>query len=102
MWALNLMKYHSVAQYADDRATTISGAEADELYHPEGPLHRCGSRVLLIAEVVTQLVGDDIGWDRVAMAQKPHVILEGGGHFLQEDVSPAYNKVLCAWLRSTE
>lgn len=34
-------------------------------------------------------------------AGQPHVVLEGGGHFLQEDVSPAYNEVLCTWLEAT-
>jgi haloalkane dehalogenase len=33
---------------------------------------------------------------------QPHVILEGGGHFLQEDVSDEYNRVLLAWLEATE
>lgn len=34
-------------------------------------------------------------------AGQPHVVLEGGGHFLQEDVSPAYNEVLCTWQEAT-
>ena len=29
---------------------------------------------------------------------QPHVILEGGGHFLQEDIPEAYNEALLAWL----
>ena len=29
-----------------------------------------------------------------------HVILEGGGHFLQEDIPDAYNEALTRWLRS--
>ena len=31
-------------------------------------------------------------------ADEPHVILEGGGHFLQEDIPEAYNKALISWL----
>ena len=41
MWALNLMKYRPVAQYADGRVSTISGAEADEIYKPDEPLAQC-------------------------------------------------------------
>jgi haloalkane dehalogenase len=33
---------------------------------------------------------------------QPHVILEGGGHFLQEDIPEAYNKALGQWLAATE
>ncbi len=29
---------------------------------------------------------------------QPHVILEGGGHFLQEDIGEAYTEVLMTWL----
>ena len=43
------------------------------------------------------------GWKpivaRIPGAQgQPHVILEGGGHFLQEDLGPAYTDALMAWL----
>lgn len=43
------------------------------------------------------------GWkaivDRIpGAAGQPHVILEGGGHFLQEDIPDAYNEALLAWL----
>jgi hypothetical protein len=71
MWALNLMKYRPVAQYADGRESTISGAEADEVYKPDEPLARVGARILFIAEVIAQPVGDDTVWDRVAVAQYP-------------------------------
>jgi haloalkane dehalogenase len=33
---------------------------------------------------------------------QPHVILEGGGHFLQEDIPDHFNRVLVDWLRNTE
>ena len=69
MWALNLMKYRTVAEYEDGRATTRSGAEADDLYAPHEPLAAVGSRVVLVAPVVHQLVGDRTVWDRVAIAQ---------------------------------
>jgi haloalkane dehalogenase len=35
-------------------------------------------------------------------AGQPHVILEGGGHFLQEDRPDAYNAALLAWLGDPE
>ena len=43
------------------------------------------------------------GWKpivrRIPGAQgQPHVILEGGGHFLQEDIPEAYNRALLEWL----
>ena len=33
---------------------------------------------------------------------KPHVILEGGGHFLQEDLGESYTDELMAWLGSAK
>ncbi len=69
MWALNLMKYRAVAEYEDGRETTLSGAEADDVYAPHEQLAAVGSRILLVAPVVHQLVGDDTVWDRVAIAQ---------------------------------
>jgi len=71
MWALNLMKYRRVAEYADGRESSITGAQADEVYRPDGPLAKVGARIVLIAEVAAQLVGDDTHWDRVAIAQYP-------------------------------
>lgn len=34
-------------------------------------------------------------------AGQPHTVLEGGSHFLQEDVPDAYAQVLVNWLEST-
>lgn len=69
MWALNLMKYREVAEYADGRTSTITGVEADDEYAPHEHLAAVGSRLILIAPVVHQLVGDDWMWDRIAIAQ---------------------------------
>jgi len=69
MWALNLMQYHEQAQYDDGRASELSGIEADDAYAPTEHLKAVGSRIVLIAPVVHQLVGDDTTWDRVAIAQ---------------------------------
>lgn len=51
------------------------------------------------------LVAPD-GWkpivDRIpGAAGQPHVILEGGGHFLQEDIPEAFNDALLPWLEAT-
>ena len=69
MWALNLMKYRDRADYADGRESGLSGIEADNAYAPHEHLAAVGSRVILMAPVVHQLVGDDWRWDRVAIAQ---------------------------------
>lgn len=69
MWALNLMKYRQKANYADGRASDLSGAEADERYAPIEHLRKVGSRAIFVAPVVHQLVGDDWVWDRIAIAQ---------------------------------
>ena len=69
MWALNLMKYREQADYADGRETALSGVEADDLYAPHEHLAAVGSRIILVAPVVHQLVGDDTRWDRIAIAQ---------------------------------
>ena len=71
MWALNLMKYRPIADYQDGRDLHISGADADLLYNPTGPLAIVGGRVLLAADVLHQISGDDIQWDRVAVAYYP-------------------------------
>lgn len=72
MWALNLMKYRAVADYADGRETTLTGQEADDRYAPVGPLAEVGARLVLLAPVLHQLVGDATTWDRVAIAQYPY------------------------------
>lgn len=69
MWALNLMKYRALADYEDGRATTLTGAEADDVYAPREQLAAVGSRIVLVAPVLHQLVGDHTVWDRVAIAQ---------------------------------
>ncbi|MDH3705801.1 MAG: hypothetical protein OES57_07015 [Acidimicrobiia bacterium] len=69
MWALNLMKYRERAEYADGRESSLTGAEADEVYAPHEHLAAVGSRIILVAPVVHHLVGDDWRWDRIAIAQ---------------------------------
>lgn len=69
MWALNLMKYRERAEYADGRESALSGLEADDTYAPHEHLRNVGSRLLMMAPVLHQLVGDDTQWDRIAIAQ---------------------------------
>ena len=69
MWALNLMKYRKRAEYADGRESSISGMEADDEYAPREHLRKVGSRIVMMAPVVHQLVGDEHVWDRIAIAQ---------------------------------
>ncbi len=69
MWALNLMKYRDRAEYGDGRESSISGMEADDVYAPHEHLRKVGSRLIMMAPVVHQLVGDSHVWDRIAIAQ---------------------------------
>jgi len=71
MWALNLMKYRSAAQYEDGRETTLTGQEADDAYTPTEQLAAVGARLIMAGQVVHQLVGDDTVWDRIGIAQYP-------------------------------
>lgn len=69
MWALNLMKYRERAEYTDGRESSISGMEADDVYAPHEHLREVGSRIVMMAPVFHQLVGDGHVWDRIAIAQ---------------------------------
>ena len=74
MWALNLMKYKEVADYGDagfPDGKPISGLEADDLYSPIEELASVGARLVLLAPVVHQLVGDATVWDRVGLVAYP-------------------------------
>ena len=71
VWMLNLMKYHTVAQYADDRDVAISGQEADDLYSPVDVLAEIGAEPVFFADVDTQLLGESPMWDRVAVVKYP-------------------------------
>ncbi|MSX01959.1 MAG: hypothetical protein F2813_02245 [Actinobacteria bacterium] len=69
-WAVNLMKYREVADYADGRETTLTGREADDLYAPLGPLAEIGAIPAFQADVTDQLAGDP-AWDRIAIVRYP-------------------------------
>ena len=69
-WALNLMKYRSVAAYADGESTTVSGKDADDAYSPLGPLRAIGAVVAFHGDVLDQRAGDPT-WDRVGIVRYP-------------------------------
>jgi len=71
MWALNLMKYREVADYADGRESNLTGQEADDAYAPLGPLAAVGARVVFVGQVAGQLRGDDTEWDRIGVVLYP-------------------------------
>lgn len=68
-WALNLMKYHEVAQYRDGRQG-ISGREADDAYAPFESLTAVGAAITFVGDVAEQPLGDPT-WDRVAVVRYP-------------------------------
>ena len=72
MWALNLMSYREIAEYADGRETTLTGWEADNLYSPLESLAAVGAELVIVAIVVDQPAGDDHKWDRVAIVKYPY------------------------------
>lgn len=71
VWMVNLMRYRERADYADGRATTLTGREADDRYAPLGPLAEVGAEIVLVAEVEAQLLGAQPAWDRVAVVRYP-------------------------------
>lgn len=69
-WAVNLMDYRELADYADGRETTLSGREADDLYAPLGPLAEIGAMPAFSANVIQQPLGKP-AYDRVAIVRYP-------------------------------
>lgn len=67
---INLMKYHERAQYADGSDGGVSGKEADDRYAPVAVLREIGARVVLHADVDTQLDGTPT-WDRIGIVEYP-------------------------------
>lgn len=70
-WMVNLMKYKEVADYADGRASTVSGREADDIYAPVAVLGDIGAQIVFVSDVDQQLLGDSPIWDRVAIVKYP-------------------------------
>ena len=101
------------APYPDPSLTIGSRAFTQLLpTRPDNPMYPANHKAWKVFEqwtkpVLTIFSDMDVvapdGWrpivDRIpGAAGQPHVILEGGGHFLQEDIPDAYNEVLLAWL----
>lgn len=71
VWMVNLMKYRDIADYADGRASTITGRQADDLYTPRGPLAAIGAEIVFAGDVDRQPVGEAPVWDRVGVVRYP-------------------------------
>jgi hypothetical protein len=69
IWALNLMKYHQVARYSDERQG-VTGREADDAYAPFKSLAAVGAAIEFVGNVTSQPLGDP-QWDRVAVVRYP-------------------------------
>ena len=70
-WALNLMKYREIAEYADGRAEAKSGREADDEYTPRESLAGIGAQIVFAAEVERISSGDGTAWDRIGIVRYP-------------------------------
>ena len=71
VWMVNLMKYREVADYADGRASDISGQAADDLYSPLESLAAVGARPVFFGDVDQQLLGAGPEWDRIGVVKYP-------------------------------
>ncbi|MEI8238768.1 MAG: hypothetical protein WCI22_05060 [Actinomycetota bacterium] len=71
IWMVNLMSYRDKADYADGRASNVSGKEADDRYAPLGPLAAIGAEPVFFADVDTQFLNDTPKWDRVGIVKYP-------------------------------
>ena len=71
VWMVNLMKYRERADYADGRASSISGREADDVYSPLDSLAAVGAAPVFFGNVEQQLLGDDTTWDRIGVVKYP-------------------------------
>ena len=70
VWMVNFMKYKEEATYADG-SRGISGQEADDKYAPIEILTELGANVPFFGDVVLQLAGTDVKWDRVGVVKYP-------------------------------
>lgn len=71
LWMVNLMRYRDKAEYADGRATDLTGRQADDAYFPYRQFRTVGAELVFVADVEEQLVGDDQLWERIAVVRYP-------------------------------
>ncbi|MEZ5553098.1 MAG: DUF1330 domain-containing protein [Pseudomonadales bacterium] len=74
LYMLNLLKFKERAEYADGRATDLSGAEAYALYGAAVGkiIAGLGGRILWGGVPNVLVVGDgDLAWDQVAIVEYP-------------------------------
>lgn len=70
VYMVNLMKYHEVAQYEDEGEAARSGREADDEYAPTEILRDIGARIVFVADVIGQPLGEP-KWDRIGIVRYP-------------------------------
>ena len=56
---INLIKFREKADYQDGRETDLTGREADALYAPLEFLEEIGAKIVFVADVETNTLGDD-------------------------------------------
>lgn len=91
VYMLNLLKFRPRAQYADGRATTLSGLEAYTLYGQAmvRMVMAAGGKLLYAGEVRGLLVGQvDEHWDQVALMMYPSFRV-----MAEITASPAYAEI---------
>lgn len=70
IWMVNFMKYKEEASYADG-TKGVSGREADDKYAPIEILYELGAEIPFYGDVVMQLAGTDVKWDRIGVVKYP-------------------------------
>ncbi len=71
VWMVNLMSYKERAEYADGRATELTGRQADDAYTPLGPLAAVGAEIVFAGDVEDQFLGEAPKWDRIGVVKYP-------------------------------
>jgi hypothetical protein len=71
-YAVNLIRYREMAEYADGRETDLTGREANALYDPMPFITAIGGRLVYYSTVDQQIDGeDDVVWDDVSIVEYP-------------------------------